>query len=44
MLFYFLQGNLLHQKNMELCKKLNQICQENMELKKKVSGFNCNTN
>ena len=34
--FYFLQGNLIHQENMELYKKVNLIRQENNELKKKV--------
>lgn len=34
--FYFLQGNLIHQENIELYKKVNLIRQENVELKKKV--------
>jgi len=33
-----LQGNLMHQENMELCKKVNLIHQENTELYKKVLG------
>lgn len=31
-----LQGNLLHQENIELYKKVNLIHQENMEMNKKV--------
>ena len=34
---YVLQGNLIHQENVELYKKVNLIRQENTELKKKVS-------
>ncbi|XP_057724513.1 MADS-box transcription factor 23-like isoform X1 [Arachis stenosperma] len=33
---YFLQGNLIHQENVDLYEKINLIRQENMELKKKV--------
>lgn len=35
-LLNILQGNLLHQENIELYKKVNLICQENMEMNKKV--------
>lgn len=31
-----MQGNLIHQENVELYKKVNLIRQENMELYKKV--------
>lgn len=32
--FYILQGDIIQQENEELYKKVNLICQENMELKK----------
>lgn len=36
LLLFLLQGNLIHQENIELYKKVNLIRQENMELYKKV--------
>ena len=34
---YWLQASLLHQENMDLYNKINQIRQENAELYKKVA-------
>lgn len=34
--FCFLQGNMVHQENMELHKQINIVRQENTELYKKV--------
>jgi len=34
--FYILQGDIIHQENVELYRKVNLNCQENMKLKKKV--------
>lgn len=44
MCLHFCQGNIIHQENVELYKKVNLMRKENMELYKKVFHFIDDTN